>query len=96
MEADAPLSRIPLFVRAGSILPMTGAVQNTARAAEAEVEYRVYAGADCRFTLYKDSGDGYGYERGEYTLTELVWEEERKRLFVNGTQQTEHVVVYGL
>lgn len=96
VEADAPLSRIPLFVRAGSILPMTGAVQNTARAAEAEVEYRVYAGADCRFTLYKDSGDGYGYERGEYTLTELVWEEERKRLFVNGTQQTEHVVVYGL
>ena len=94
VEADAPLSRIPLFIRAGSILPMTEAVQNTARAAEAEVEYHVYAGADCRFTLYQDSGDGYGYERGEYTLTELVWEDERKMLFGNGIQQTERVVVH--
>ncbi len=41
--------RIPLFVKAGSILPMAEAAQNTARAAEAEVEYRIYAGADCSF-----------------------------------------------
>ena len=94
MEADAPLSRIPLFVKAGSILPMAEAAQNTARAAEAEVEYRIYAGADCSFTLYRDSGDGYTYEQGEYELTELVWEEKTKKLFVNGTEQSENVVIY--
>ena len=44
--------------------------------------------------VYQDSGDGYGYERGEYTLTELVWEDERKMLFGNGMQQTERVVVH--
>ena len=67
---------------------------NTARAAEAEVEYRIYAGADCSFTLYRDSGDGYAYEQGEYELTELVWEEKTKKLFVNGTEQSENVVIY--
>lgn len=94
VEADAPLSRIPLFVKAGSILPMAEAAQNTARAAEAEVEYRIYAGADCSFTLYRDSGDGYAYEQGKYELTELVWEEKTKKLFVNGTEQSEKVVIY--
>ena len=63
-------------------------------AAEAEVEYRIYAGADCSFTLYRDSGDGYTYEQGEYELTELVWEEKTKKLFVNGTEQSENVVIY--
>lgn len=71
--ADAPLEKLPLFVRAGSIVPMGPVVQHTAAAPDAPWEVRLYPGRDGTFDVYEDAGDGYDYERGEYAITPLEW-----------------------
>lgn len=96
IEADAPLSHIPVYVRAGSILPMVEEAQSTADAAGREVQYHVYPGADCSFTLYQDSGDGYGYEHGEYTITEVCWKEAERAVYADSRKQDRNVIVHGM
>ncbi|MDN5764548.1 MAG: glycoside hydrolase family 31 protein [Humibacillus sp.] len=71
--ADAPLERVPLFVRSGCILPLGPEVQHTGQDPWGELEVRVYPGADGEFDLYDDAGDGYAYERGEFSLTPMRW-----------------------
>ena len=82
LEVPVVLERIPLFVKAGSIIPMTETVHSTAQSAAMPIEYRVFPGGDGEFTLYEDAGDGYGYEAGEYTLTHVRWCEAEQKLFV--------------
>lgn len=72
IEAEAPLARIPLYVRAGSILPMGPEIAYTGEASD-PIELRIYPGADAHFTLYEDAGDGYGYEKGEHATIALDW-----------------------
>ena len=81
---DVPLSldKIPLFVKAGSIIPMTDSVRNTAQSGKMPVHYRVFPGANAAYTLYEDAGDGYAYERGEFKKTEVFWDEENKKLTI--------------
>lgn len=61
--------RIPVFVRAGSILPLREPETCTARMRGKEILLQAYPGADGNFDLYEDAGDGYGYEKGEYCVT---------------------------
>jgi len=75
-----PLDRIPLFVKAGSILPLGPVVQNVGQAAGSPLEIRVYPGADGRFMLYDDAGDGYGYERGAKSEIGLSWNDSKRTL----------------
>jgi alpha-D-xyloside xylohydrolase len=75
IEIPAPLSHIPVFVRSGSILPMTIAAQHTGEQAATPLELRVYTGRDGAFTLYEDAGNGYAYERGEYALIRVTWQD---------------------
>lgn len=89
VTVDAPLDRMPLFVRAGSIIPMVEGLQYADQAPDGPMEVRVYPGADADFDLYEDSGDGYGYEKGEYTLTRLHWDDRQKIL----SPQREDMVV---
>ena len=77
--AAAPIGRIPLDVRAGSILPMGPAIEYAGQASD-PIELRVYPGADGDFNLYEDSGDGYGYERGEHTVIPIHWEDAQRTL----------------
>ena len=85
VRVDAPLERMPLFVRAGSILPMAGEdIQYADQPLTQPMEVRVYAGADAAFDLYEDAGDGYRYERGEYTVTRLAWDEASGTLSAPG------------
>ena len=79
--ADAPLSRIPILVREGSIVPMGPQVQSAA-AAEDPMEIRIYGGKDADFVLYEDSGDGYGYEDGARSTIRLHWDDRRKSLSI--------------
>ena len=85
IEAEAPLERIPVFVREGSVLPLVKNI-DTAEMLSADcvaglpVVFRVYAGRDAVLRYYNDSGDGYGYEKGEYTLTEYHWSEAAHKL----------------
>jgi alpha-D-xyloside xylohydrolase len=82
VRVDAPLNRIPLFVRAGSVVPMGPVVQSTAEAKGDSLEIRIYTGADGRFTLYADEGDGYNYEKGKYEEIALQWDEKRQALTI--------------
>jgi alpha-D-xyloside xylohydrolase len=75
ITADAPLEKMPLFVRAGSILPITEAMQFVDEKPNAPYEIRIYRGADGAFALYEDAGDGYGYERGESATVDLQWDD---------------------
>src|ERR1035437_2727504 len=79
--ADAPLDRIPILVKAGSIVPMGPVVQSTADA-EDPLEIRVYGGTDADFLLYEDSGDSYGYEHGARATIRLHWDDRRKMLSI--------------
>lgn len=80
VRVDAPLDRVPLFVRAGAIIPMAEGLQYADQTPEKPLEVRVWTGADTAFDLYEDAGNGYGYERGEYTLTPLRWNDAARTL----------------
>ena len=80
--ADAPLARIPVHVRAGSIIPVGPVLEFASQATGAPTELRVYPGASGEFTLYEDAGDGWGYERGEYALTRMRWDDAAKKLTI--------------
>jgi len=84
--ADAPLEVIPLYVRAGSILPMTQAMQYVDEILDAPYEIRVYCGADAEFTLYEDAGDGYDYEKGAHALVHIRWIEGKGELTLSTRQ----------
>jgi alpha-D-xyloside xylohydrolase len=74
ITAAAPIETIPLFVRAGSILPLGSAVESTDET-QSIAKVRVYAGSNGRFTLFDDDGRTYGYEHGRMKLTELTWDD---------------------
>ncbi len=81
----APIDTLPLFVRAGSILPMGVPVEST-NGKQAIEKVRVYPGADGTFTLYADDGTTYAYERGEHDITELHWNDRTGKLTHTGAQ----------
>ncbi|HSB74538.1 MAG TPA: glycoside hydrolase family 31 protein [Terriglobales bacterium] len=86
LEAPAPLDRIPLYVRAGSILPL-GPEEQWAREKPADpIEVRVYRGADGQFTLYEDENDNYDYEKGAYATIPFHWDEARQVLTIGERQ----------
>jgi hypothetical protein len=73
-----PLDRMPVFARAGSVVPRQPYTGQSNRGQARELTLDVYAGDDGGFTLYEDSGDGLGYERGESARTRLRWSESRR------------------
>jgi len=86
VESDAPLETMPLYVRGGSIVPMTQVMQFVDEALDAPYEIRVYTGADAEFTLYEDAGDGYMYESGAYALVRLRWDEAAGTLTIGARE----------
>lgn len=82
INAPAPLETLPLFVRAGSILPLGPILQYTSERPADPIELRVYPGADGEFTLYEDEGDSYRYEKGAYSTIRMRWDEERRSLTI--------------
>jgi alpha-D-xyloside xylohydrolase len=79
IEADAPIDVLPLFVRAGSIIPMGSEVQS-AQQPQAVASIRVYPGANGRFDLFQDDGTTYGYERDGGQVTRLIWNDQAGQL----------------
>jgi alpha-D-xyloside xylohydrolase len=84
ITVDAPIDRIPLFVRAGSIVPMGATVESTHQAQAIE-KVKVYPGADASFTLFNDDGKTYAYEQGAGLITELKWNDASGRLTQMGS-----------
>lgn len=83
IEAAAPIDRIPLFVRAGSIIPMGSPVES-ATEPQAIMSVRVYPGADGSFDLFSDDGTTYKYERGAGSVTTLSWDDHARKLKFTG------------
>lgn len=87
MEADAPLEILPLFVRAGSLVPFGLDAQSTEEARRnSSLLLRIYQGHDATFTLYEDEGDTYNYENGAFSRITLHWDDARKRLHIGKRQ----------
>jgi alpha-D-xyloside xylohydrolase len=82
IHAAAPLETIPLFVKAGAILPLSPVMQYVDEVPDAPYEIRIYRGADGEFALYEDAGDNYDYEKGGYTLMKLSWNDKRGELVI--------------
>lgn len=81
IEADAPYERMPLFVRAGAIIPTGGEIASTATP-QHDLTIEVWAGADGTFTLYEDEGTNYNYEKGAWSTVPLVWNDATATLTV--------------
>ena len=86
MERDCPLNILPLYVRAGSIVPMGPVMQYATEKPDAPYEIRIYPGADAKFTLYEDDNETYNYEKGEYATVDLAWNDAAKTLTIGPRQ----------
>jgi alpha-D-xyloside xylohydrolase len=82
IEAEAPLDRMPLYVRAGSILPMGPEIEYAAQDPGGPIELRIYRGADGQFDLYEDAGDSYDYEKGQHSVIPICWNESASVLTI--------------
>jgi alpha-D-xyloside xylohydrolase len=82
ISAAAPLSKAPLYIKAGSILPLGPDVQYANENKFDNLDIVVYPGADATFTLYEDEGDNYNYEKGEYSTIQLKWNDRSKTLTI--------------
>lgn len=91
INVSAPLDEIPVFVKAGSIIPFASYKPYTQ--AVDEITLTVYPGKDGAAKLYEDSGDGYGYENGEYKLTKIIWHDSERRLEVPGGRTFDYKVI---
>ena len=80
------LDAVPMFVRAGSILPLGPEMQYVGEKSWDNLEIRVYPSADGQFTLYEDEGDSYNYERGVYTTIPFVWKDKTRTLTIGARQ----------
>ena len=80
------LDCVPMFVRAGSILPLGPEMQYTGEKQWDHLEIRLYPGADGDFTLYEDEGDSYHYEHGIYTTISFHWNDRTRTLTIGDRQ----------
>ena len=84
--AEAPLDRIPLYVRGGSILPFGPEVEYAEQRTNEPIELRVYRGSDGSFALYDDRGDTYAYEKGERSIVPLRWDDKSTTMTIGARQ----------
>ncbi|MCQ2432992.1 MAG: DUF5110 domain-containing protein, partial [Clostridia bacterium] len=88
VKTPAPMDSMPIYVRSGSILPMTEPMQYVDEIPDAPYEITVYPGADGHFTVYEDSGDSYDYESGAYAEYDLCWNDAARTLTVSARRGT--------
>jgi alpha-D-xyloside xylohydrolase len=88
IQAAAPLEKLPLYIRAGSILPLGPELQWTTEKPEDPIELRIYPGADGDFTLYEDENDNYNYEKGLHATIPIHWDDATRTLTFGARQGT--------
>ncbi|MBR1848477.1 MAG: DUF4968 domain-containing protein [Lachnospiraceae bacterium] len=79
---ECPLDRIPVFVKAGSLIPVKEPGRNVREMEAKPVQVVIYPGCDGTFPFYEDAEDGYGYEQGKYHISELCWCEKNQEFTV--------------
>ena len=83
---ETTIDRVPMFVRAGSILPLGPEMQYVGEKKWDNLEMRVYPGANGSFVLYEDEGDNYNYEKGAYATITFKWNDNKKVLTIGDRQ----------
>jgi alpha-D-xyloside xylohydrolase len=83
VNKETPIDIIPLYVKAGSILPIGPKVQYAVEKKWDNLEIRIYAGANGEFVLYEDENDNYNYEKGVYSTIDFNWNDEKKELTIS-------------
>lgn len=79
------MERIPLYVRAGSIIPLGPEIEYATQASAGPIELRIFRGADGKLDLYEDKGD-YNYEQGAHALIPMRWSEADKTLTITARE----------
>ena len=88
IEKETTIDVIPLYIKAGSIIPMGPKVQYATEKPWDNLELRVYAGADGSFVLYEDEFDNYNYELGAYTEIPMIWNNASRQLTIGARKGT--------
>lgn len=86
ISREAPIDIIPLYVKAGSIIPAGPSVQFATEKSWDDLQVRIYPGADGEFTLYEDEDDNYNYEKGKYTTVRMTWSDKDRQLTIHPRQ----------
>jgi alpha-D-xyloside xylohydrolase len=81
--ADAPIEKMPLTIKAGSIVPMGPFIQYSTEKPADPIELRIYPGANGSFTLYEDENDNYDYEKGVYSTIAFHWDDAKRELTID-------------
>ncbi len=82
INTDAPIDIIPLFIKAGSIIPMGPFLQYSTEKPADPIELRIYPGANGKFTIYEDENDNYNYEKGIYSTIDFEWIDAERKLVI--------------
>lgn len=86
MDVPVDIEKTPVFVKAGTILPMGEVKQYVAEKKDAPITFTVYPGADASFRLYEDEGNNYNYESGAYSIIDFNWDDNKKRLTIGNRE----------
>jgi alpha-D-xyloside xylohydrolase len=81
-DSASPLDKLPIYIRAGSVLPLGPELEWSTEKPEDPLEVRVYRGADGAFTLYEDENDNYNYEKGAHATIPFSWDEGKQMLTI--------------
>ena len=85
IDRAVDLSVMPLYVRAGAVIPMGPVRQYTSEPVEAPLAVTVYPGADGTFALFEDDGSSFGYRKGDWMGLSFTWTDRTRRLTVSLT-----------
>ena len=88
ISKETPLDIMPLYVKAGSVLPIGPKVQYALEKKWDNLEIRVYEGANGQYTLYEDENDNYNYEKGAFSTITFSWDDAKKVLTINDRKGT--------
>ena len=83
IDAEAPIDVMPLYVKAGSIVPMGPNIEYATQKPAGAIELRIYPGADGAFTFYEDENDNYNYENGKSSTYSFKWDDKLHRLAIS-------------
>ena len=86
IDYKSDISTLPLFVKAGSIIPTTEVTEYAAAQIGKPVTINIYPGNDCDFTIYEDEGDNYNFEKGAFSTIPLTWNDKKNTLSIGQRQ----------
>jgi alpha-D-xyloside xylohydrolase len=86
VNTAAPIDILPLYIKAGSVIPMGPVVEYATQKANKAIELRIYPGANGQFTMYEDENENYNYEKGQYATFTFKWNDKLQQLNISATK----------